>query len=279
MEANTSHDPKFSPWRAAVTIVLVAFVGTLALVGGGGWLINEFTPELKLPLLILLAIVALLGSICLVVVAFAIFHLVDKQHALGLPDGSVRAIIALMLIVLFAAMTVFLIVRLESTPATNPGVDATKQVLTILGTLVTAIASFYFGTQSATAAVTATGGTTGTGSGGTGTGGTGTAGTGTGSAGTTGTGTTGTGTTGAGTAGVGTTGAGTTGAGTTGAGTTSTGTGAGTTDTVSSSIEVTDTESIEDEMLSTNNAGIGIISTETAKQQLTVQLPQVAGAG
>jgi hypothetical protein len=228
------HDPKFSPWKAALTVVVVAFAATLVLVAGGGWLLDGLTPELKLPLLILLAVVALLGTISLVVIAFGIFRLTDDRQPLGLPEGSVRAIIALMLIVLFAAMTVFLIARLEMARATDPSVDATKQVLTILGTLVTAIASFYFGAQTVAApgtsgtgtsgAGTSGGGTSGAGTSSTGTSGTGTSGTGTSGTGTSGTGTSGTGTSGTGTSGTGTSGTGTSGAGTAGTGTSNTGT-------------------------------------------------------
>lgn len=146
--SHSDNDAPFSPWRAALYVTLAVFIATLLLVAGGGWVLAPLPSEVKLPLLIVLAVVALLGSISLMVIAYGIFRLVNRDQPLGLPDGSVRAIIALMLIVLFAAMTVFLIVRLDMARADDPAVDVTKQVLTVLGTLVTAVASFYFGSKS-----------------------------------------------------------------------------------------------------------------------------------
>jgi len=128
-----------------VVTSLAATIGFLAI---AGWALGGMADEVKLPLLMVVAVVALLGSISLVVVAFGIFRLVDKTQALGLPDGSVRAIIALMLIVLFLAMTVFMIARVKGSAAADPVVDLAKQVLTILGTLVTAVSGFYFGSRS-----------------------------------------------------------------------------------------------------------------------------------
>jgi hypothetical protein len=133
-----------------MTVVLVAFLGTLGLVAGSGRILGGLTEqEVKLPLLVEVSVVGLLGSISLVVIAFGIFRLVDRAQALGLPDGSVRAIIALMLVVLFVTMTVFLVIRISGPTANASVVDVAKQVLTILGTLVTAVSSFYFGSRSA----------------------------------------------------------------------------------------------------------------------------------
>lgn len=151
--ASSSHgEPRsrFSPWLAAMTVVLVAFLGTLGLVAGSGRALGRLTEqEIKLPLLVVVSVVGLLGSISLVVIAFGIFRLVDRTQALGLPDGSVRAIIALLLIVLFVTMTVFLVARISGPTANANVVDVAKQVLTILGTLVTAVSSFYFGSRAA----------------------------------------------------------------------------------------------------------------------------------
>ncbi|MES1159853.1 MAG: hypothetical protein ABUM51_03785 [Bacteroidota bacterium] len=66
----------------------------------------------------------------------------DKQFALGLPDGSVRAIIAILAIVFYILASVSL--SLLSTRSTIP-TDVTKT----LGTLVVAISAFYFGSKTA----------------------------------------------------------------------------------------------------------------------------------
>lgn len=134
-------------WKAALIVVAVSSGLTLSFVAVLGWSLRGLPDEIKLPLLIVAAVAALLASLALVVAVFAIYQLADKTYALGLPDGSVRAIIALLLIVLFSATTVFLTVRLQNAAAGAPIVDFAKQLLTILGTLMTAVSSFYFGTR------------------------------------------------------------------------------------------------------------------------------------
>jgi IPT/TIG domain len=157
-----------------------------------------FYPEFALPMLLLAAIVVFFGGIAVLVNVYRSVGLHDKRHALGLPEGSVRAIIALILIFLFfVAMTFiyFSVVRgqpnrmlrgltpaqftqipaseiISSTPIPATGTptsynvviqgsvptaaeDIGKNVIIILGTLVTAVASFYFGSKSATSAAVA----------------------------------------------------------------------------------------------------------------------------
>lgn len=117
--------------------------------------------------------------------------LASPKEALGLPDGSIRAVIALMLLVLFTIVAIFLYNRVANgvesvdgitasqltelrkqvpvvltVPDTgdgpfkvyfrnmNPaGDDIAKQLITLLGTLVTAIASFYFGANAVSSAL------------------------------------------------------------------------------------------------------------------------------
>jgi hypothetical protein len=134
-------------WKAALIVVAVSSGLTLAFVAVLGWTLRGLQDEIKLPLLVVAAVAGLLASLALVVAVFALYQLADKTYALGLPDGSVRAIIALLLIVLFSVTTVFLTVRLQNAAAGAPVVDFAKQILTILGTLMTAVASFYFGTR------------------------------------------------------------------------------------------------------------------------------------
>jgi ABC-type transporter MlaC component len=163
---------------------------------------------IKLPIIAIIGVVALLLSLAAVSLAFAMLNLSDKTQALALPEGSVRAVIALCLLVLFAIITIFLfgslgesvvgtryaqnltaqqkeeflkntenVVIVLVTPYTKEvkGVketlyevgyrekadpDATarqrakedfaKQLLILIGTLVTAVSSFYFGTRAVT---------------------------------------------------------------------------------------------------------------------------------
>jgi hypothetical protein len=132
---------------------------------------------------------------------FKALGLANSQVALGLPDGSVRAVIALLLVALFATAPVYLFKNIGGTPQTISGmdgdtkdkfiannptlhpvivgvpglkegsaatytahfyqpsdpasVDFAKQMLVLLGTLATAVASFYFGAKTATSAAAA----------------------------------------------------------------------------------------------------------------------------
>src|SRR5437016_791469 len=87
-----------------------AFIIVLTILMGGPILQSRFIVDtaIKLPLLAIVGIMALLASIAIVSVTFSLADLSDKNQALGLPEGSVRAVIALSLIVLFAIISVFL---------------------------------------------------------------------------------------------------------------------------------------------------------------------------
>jgi hypothetical protein len=139
-------------------------------------LVNPDFPEVGLSLTIVCGVTALLSALVLSSFVLNSLGLSDKEEALGLPTGSVRAIIALSLILIFAIMSIFMfqymdnpvitttvttttnstignqtITNSTSTTTAGPGqamVDFTKQTLTTVGTLVVAIAAFYFGTRS-----------------------------------------------------------------------------------------------------------------------------------
>jgi hypothetical protein len=164
--------------------------------------------EVRLPILAIAGIVSLLVALTLASLAFAAVGLADKNQALALPDGSIRAVIALSLIVLFAICAVYLYgslaggcelkeLRLStieevtalqgqaaradsqievfsvfppvaSQPPAEPpkgpftvryrsrmssqAADFAKQLLILIGTLVTSVSSFYFGSRAAESA-------------------------------------------------------------------------------------------------------------------------------
>ena len=183
------------PTLAFLTIgggVLIA--GFLA---GAMWLFHQESigPELKLPLVVIFGVVILLMVIGLLVFSFSHLNLASPEQALGLPDGSVRSIIALMLLVLFTIVAIFLYNSVATSGAlqsvknvssadletmrkhvtvvvatadpgketTGPftvyfrnsnlaGEDIAKQLIILLGTLVTAVSSFYFGANSVASA-------------------------------------------------------------------------------------------------------------------------------
>lgn len=151
-----------------------------------------------LPVLAIYGIMLLFGSLALVATLFARLQLSDPKQALALPEGSIRAAIALSLIVLFAILSIMLYqslsagyeipeltesemqaltsalaervvgvsstcpkeaapcdaaelryavrVRQISSPESD---DFAKQLLILIGTLMTSVTSFYFGSRAA----------------------------------------------------------------------------------------------------------------------------------
>lgn len=192
-------EPKW--WESSRLTLALLVLGAGVLVGGfligSMWLFigKSIGPELKLPLVVIFGVVILLIVIALVTFSFSQLNLASREQALGLPDGSVRAIIALMLLVLFSIVAIFLYNSvaasgtLQSVPNvtapqleimrkqvivvltladagketagpftvyfrnSNPaGEDIARQLITLLGTLVTAMASFYFGANAVSSA-------------------------------------------------------------------------------------------------------------------------------
>lgn len=149
-------------WSAGLITISVTFGVTLLYLAVTAQFLEDKIDEVRLPILIVAAVIGLLGAIAFVVVAFSLYKLIDPREALGLPPGSVRALLALLLLVIFASMTVFFFGALRNTPPNvenGAAADIAKQVLTILGTLLAAVSGFYFGTTSTTNAAKIAGGT------------------------------------------------------------------------------------------------------------------------
>jgi hypothetical protein len=184
--------------KSQQTFVLVLIgAGVLAVGAMFGWVVfginlQKAGPELTLPLVVILGVVVLLVTLGLVAVSFSALSLSDKAQALALPEGSVRAVIALMLLVVFAIIAIYLygsiagsgkVQFMDSVPQAQEaevrrqinvvavvpsqqqgalrvyykdvggaGDDIAKQLIVLLGTLVTAVASFYFGSSSVASA-------------------------------------------------------------------------------------------------------------------------------
>jgi len=189
-------------WRD-IWLVVVLVASGVALLGALYYVssrlfVDTGNPEGTLPVLAIAGVLVLFLALGLVSVSFALFNLSDKSQALGLPEGSVRAVIALSLLVLFAILSIFLyrgladegqiktipgltagelaavksspingqIIAVVNEPVPSPAPprfnvyykdipspasqDFAKQLLVLIGTLVTAVAGFYFG-SSATA--------------------------------------------------------------------------------------------------------------------------------
>lgn len=176
---------------AALVLVIVLFAIF--------WLLTKLNPPGaggSLPLLAIGGVVVLIFMLAAVAMIFSALGLSNRELAMGLPEGSIRAVIALSLIVLFAILSIFLyqnvstgsaLVKIEemstadrtefirnanvrdiqSAPvkgkegfydvsyrsANTAGEDFAKQLLVLLGTLMTAVTSFYLGAGTVTSAV------------------------------------------------------------------------------------------------------------------------------
>jgi hypothetical protein len=119
-------------------------------------LLGHDNDVIRLPVLVITGVMALFATLALVAVTFSVAGLTDRTQALGLPEGSVRAAIALSLIVIFAITSIYLYSSLSEADASSPGVDFAKQVFAVVGTLMTAVSSFYFASRASAAAAAPT---------------------------------------------------------------------------------------------------------------------------
>jgi amino acid transporter len=108
--------PKIPGWLVGIGAAVLAIVLLAAILLLATWLLNQLGAEtwLSLPVLAILGMLLLLTTLAAVSVAFGHFGLSDKSQALALPEGSIRAVIALSLVIIFAILTVFLYGTLAS---------------------------------------------------------------------------------------------------------------------------------------------------------------------
>jgi len=135
--------------------VIGAFV-LLLLIGISFWILlisNHATAELLLGLAVTFGAGALLLMLFLIAIGFSALHLDDKTQALGLPSGSVRALIALLLIVIWVIVSIFLFTFVgglyPSIRISQDGITFALAFYATMSTLVSALAAFYFGSSSA----------------------------------------------------------------------------------------------------------------------------------
>ncbi|WP_271893328.1 hypothetical protein [Candidatus Phyllobacterium onerii] len=94
---------------AGVGFVFVALLAIVYVIGE--W---SVTDSVALPALAITGVVVLLASLAMVAVTFSYMGMGDNTQALALPEGSIRAVIALCLIVLFAILSIYLFGKLSS---------------------------------------------------------------------------------------------------------------------------------------------------------------------
>jgi hypothetical protein len=111
-----------SMWPTMLSIVI--YLASAALVIGLiGWATawglselkkaNVFVPEIGLTILLIMGVGTLILVFSMLTPIFAALGLADGKRAMGLPEGSIRAFIAIMLILLFIIVSVFLYEQLD----------------------------------------------------------------------------------------------------------------------------------------------------------------------
>lgn len=137
---------------ASVSVVLlVVVVWSIMYIISPGLYYAGNNMAIILTLIVIAGVAGLIASLAILAVVINALGLGDPKQALGLPKGSVRAIIALSLIVIFTITAFYYYGQLGGTPSDEQTAFA-QQLLTTLSTLVTAIAAFYFGQKSLEAA-------------------------------------------------------------------------------------------------------------------------------
>ncbi len=115
-------------------------------------------PEVQLPIVLIATVLAVLGGLSFLVIVFSDLGLATSDAPLGMPEGSVRAVIAISLLFLFMIISIFLYANLagsDNSAARDASPDVAKQLVTIVATLAVSVAGFYFGTSSVAAAAKA----------------------------------------------------------------------------------------------------------------------------
>ena len=163
-------------------ILLWGIVG-LSVLGLFAFLVQN-SAAYSLPLLMIFGVIAFTAVLTIAGRVFSRTNLSCRDEALGLPSGSIRALIALSLIIIFAIMTIYMYDQLvpqttllqipanqtilypNGTAIQNPNGsylilqnepsqaqrEFSMQTLTTVSTLIVALAGFYFGTKAVSAA-------------------------------------------------------------------------------------------------------------------------------
>lgn len=142
-------------WYIVAAICIIIIIG----IGAGGILFSSSQSyELILGLIIIFGSGVLTVLLFIMASAFSALKLTDTRQALGLPSGSVRAMIALLLIIIWAIVSIFVFrfVAFGNVGPNGPagaasadGIKLAQQLFTTMSTLVVAVSAFYFGSSAA----------------------------------------------------------------------------------------------------------------------------------
>ena len=151
-------------WVGTAAAVVLLFAAAGGAFIAALWAVSELVADrdLRTVAAVVFALAFLLAVIGGIVAAFSALRLTNPQQALALPEGSIRAIIALILVLIFVVMAFYLIETVFVDETNEDARNVATQLLATVGTLVAAVAAFYFGTaavttgtKAATSAVTA----------------------------------------------------------------------------------------------------------------------------
>lgn len=99
----------------AISFIAICLTGVLIspVLIGSDLIAFPRTPELALPLMMVLGIVAMVAVIALLTTIISALGLGNNRFAFGLPEGSVRAVIALGLLMIFVSLSVYLMGEID----------------------------------------------------------------------------------------------------------------------------------------------------------------------
>lgn len=137
-------------WNMWGTVaVLAAFVVASGVVVAAAWLTEGLDgAAIRAAVITLVGVLALITAVAGLTIVFDELGLTTGRQALGLPQGSVRALLAFTLVIAFIGISIYLAVAVFS--AKHPPqaqLNAATALESVIATLVTAIAAFYFGTN------------------------------------------------------------------------------------------------------------------------------------
>jgi hypothetical protein len=185
-EAHALEIDKLKFYRDNTTRLMLGALALVILLGALVYLGQGLPSEILLATVIVLGVSILLLFLFILASAFSMFGLTDPKQALGLPEGSIRALIALLLVMLFSIIGIYLYRSVSTTTtvsltgltsaqvadlgdravsiqpvaggtfnvvaqsgANTEGVRLAQQLISMVGTLVVAVAGFYFGSRTA----------------------------------------------------------------------------------------------------------------------------------
>jgi len=88
-----------------------------------GLQLGSAQPEIALPIVLIAGLIALVVALGVLVGTFAIFGLSNPRASFGLPEGTMQAVIAMMIILIFAVTSLYLHASSQTTTVTSIGIS------------------------------------------------------------------------------------------------------------------------------------------------------------